>query len=67
MAAESATCDAVVEEMTVDEGRRMLDALTCDRLGLSREEFLRRLDDGEYEGTDSEDVIRLRLLAPFGR
>ncbi len=56
-----------VEEMTVDEGRAMFDALCRDRLGVGREEFLRRLDAGAYDDTDSEDVVRLRIMAPFGR
>ncbi|MCA0437852.1 MAG: hypothetical protein M9891_13735 [Austwickia sp.] len=56
-----------VEEMTVDEGRAMFEALSRDRLGIGREEFLRRLDAGDYDETDSEDVIRLRIMAPFGR
>jgi len=58
---------AEVEEMTRDEGRRMLHEQTCDKLGVSREEFLRRLDAGEYNGTEDETVLRLAMLAPFGR
>jgi hypothetical protein len=59
--------DVRVEEMTVKQGRALLEAATRGALGIGRAEFLIRLDGGEYEGTDSEDVIRLRLLAPFGR
>ena len=57
----------VTEEMSVDEGRAMLDALCLDRLGMDRVEFLRRLDAGEFDDADSEDVVRLRIMAPFGR
>lgn len=64
----TSTCvDVAVEETTVDEGRAMFDGLVFDRLGIGREEFLRRMDAGDYDDTDSEDVIRLRLLAPFAR
>jgi hypothetical protein len=56
-----------VEEMTLVEGRSMLNRQTMDRLGISREEFLRRLDAGEYHATDDENVVRLAMLAPFGR
>lgn len=59
--------DVEVEEMTVDEGRAMLNQQTMDRLGISRAEFLRRLDAGEYHDTDDENVVRLAMLAPFGR
>lgn len=56
-----------VEEMTQDDGRRMLNEQTCDRLGITAEEFLRRLDAGEYQNTEDEQVLRLVMLAPFGR
>lgn len=61
------TVSATVEEMSVDEGRAMFDGLAKDRLGLGRAEFLQRLDVGEYDGSEDEDVIRLSVLAPFGR
>ena len=58
---------AEVEEMTQEAGRTMLHEQTCDKLGISREEFLRRLDGGEFNGTEDENVLRLAMLAPFGR
>jgi hypothetical protein len=58
---------AVVEEMTADESRADFNAQVSDRLGITGPEFLERLDRGDYDNTDSEDVIRLRILAPFGR
>jgi hypothetical protein len=58
---------AVVEEMTAAESRAAFNAQVSDRLGISGLEFLERLDRGDYDQTDSEDVIRLRILAPFGR
>jgi hypothetical protein len=58
---------AVVEEMTADESRAEFNAQVSDRLGITGPEFLERLDRGDYDNTDSEDVVRLRILAPFGR
>jgi hypothetical protein len=55
------------EELTVAEAHAMFNRLSRDRLGISRRDFLARLDRGEYDNTDSEDVIRLRILAPFAR
>jgi hypothetical protein len=55
------------DELTVEEGHAMFNRLSQDRLGISREEFLDRLDRGEYDDTDSEDVILLRILTPFAR
>jgi hypothetical protein len=45
---------AVVEEMTAVESRAAFNAQVSDRLGIS-------------DNTDSEDVVRLRILAAFGR
>ena len=56
-----------VEELTTAESHAMFNRLSRDRLGISRREFLDRLDRGEYDNTDSEDVIRLRIMAPFAR
>jgi hypothetical protein len=59
--------NTVVEEMSVADARRVFAGRVRDALGIGREEFLRRLDAGEYDGTDREDVIALRILAPYGR
>lgn len=67
MNATTCASDVVVEEMSREDGAAMLHAMTCDRLGVSGPEFLERLDAGEYDDTDSEDVIRLRMMAPFAR
>ena len=58
---------AVVEEMTAVESRAAFNAEVSDRLSISGRQFLERLDRGDYDKTDSEDVIRLLILAPFGR
>lgn len=59
--------DETVEEMTVEEGRTAFNALTRDALGLTGDQFLVALDAGAYDDTEDEQVIRLRMLAPFGR
>lgn len=58
---------AVVEEMTLEDSRAAFGAEVSDRLGITREQFLEALDRGDYDKTDSEDIIRLYILAPFGR
>lgn len=60
-------CDVEVEEMSVEVAHSAFDAQARDALGVSGETFLAALDRGEYDGTDREDVIRLRMLAPFAR
>lgn len=62
-----AAVTATIEELTVEEGRALVDALAHDRLGIGREEFLRRLDSGDYDHDEHEDVVRLKMLAPFAR
>jgi hypothetical protein len=56
-----------VEEVSAEDGRAMLNEQTRDKLGISAEEFLRRLDAGDYQNTEDESVLRLVMLAPFGR
>jgi hypothetical protein len=56
-----------VEEMSTAEGRSMLHGLARDTLGISGDEFLVRLDEGEYDTMEQEDVLRLVMLAPFAR
>lgn len=63
--ATASACE--VEELSVDEGRRMFGGQVRDRLGIGPGEFLRRLDAGEYDDAEDEAVLRLRMLAPFGR
>lgn len=56
-----------VDELSVHVGRAMFEEQTRDKLGISRQEFLRRLDAGDYQNTEDESVLRLIMLAPFGR
>ena len=56
-----------VVELSVAESHAMFNRLAQNKLGIGRTEFLARLDRGEYDQTDSEDVIRLRIMASFAR
>lgn len=55
------------EELSVEESRAQMDALIRDRLGIGREEFLRRVDAGEYPDEDDDQVLMLLTLVPFAR
>jgi hypothetical protein len=64
------TADATtteVEELSQAEGREMFAAQVSDRLGMRPDEFLARMDDGEFDETDDEGIVRLMMLAPFAR
>ena len=56
-----------VDEVSLSEGREMLRLQVSDRLGISLDEFFRRLDAGEFDESDDENVFRLVMLAPFAR
>lgn len=56
-----------VRELTREQGRALLNRQARRYLDISGEEFLRRLDAGEYRGTGDPDVMHLAMLAPFGR
>ena len=58
---------AEVEEMSREDARAMFHRQTMDKLGISGDEFLRNLDAGRYHDTEDESVLRLAMLAPFGR
>ncbi len=66
-AAYANECGVYVEELSQDAARAMFAREVSDRLGLTRWEFLERLDRGDYDGQDDETIFRLRMLAPFGR
>lgn len=58
---------ATVEELKREVARETMAKLIEDRLGISREEFLRQLDAGAYAGTEETDILELITLAPFAR
>ena len=55
------------EELTIEESRDAMSRLILDRLGISREEFLKQLDAGAYAGRDDKEILHLVTLAPFAR
>jgi hypothetical protein len=57
--------EAIVEELTLEEGRQMLNGLTRDRLGIGVDEFLQNLEAGEYDESEDETILKLRMLVPF--
>ena len=60
------TIDGTVTELTPEEGRKLFDNLARSELGVSGEEFLRRLAEGDIPDEWSEDAIsRLEILTPF--
>lgn len=59
--------EPLVEELSATEGQQMLRSLVGDRLQLSLETFYERLDNGEYDASDDDQILRLVMLAPFGR
>jgi hypothetical protein len=62
------TIDEAVREVTPEEGHKLFDNLVRAELGVSGEEFLRRLADGDIPEDWSEDAIsRLEILTPFAR
>lgn len=46
-----------VRELTREQGRALLNRQARRYLDISGEEFLRRLDAGEYRGTEDPDVM----------
>jgi hypothetical protein len=54
-----------VEETDTATGRRQLNELTNDLLGIPVDEFLTRLERGDYDNTEDDQIVRLKMLAPF--
>ncbi|PZE23171.1 hypothetical protein DEI86_15140 [Curtobacterium sp. MCBD17_028] len=63
---EPGTLDTVVvEELTAEQGRAMVDEAVRETLGIPLETFRARLEAGAYDGTDDDQIIRLILMLPF--
>lgn len=60
-----------VDILNREEGEALFDAETRKLLGISGDEFLRRLDAGQYEGPDETPEARkvngLVMMLPFAR
>ena len=58
---------ASVEEVDLDEGRRLLDEAARKLLHMSGEEFIAAWDDGRITDSDSLRVQQVAALLPFAR
>ncbi len=56
-----------VEEISPEQGRSLLAPRVRDLLGISLDEFLERLDAGQYSDTRDDNILRLVMLAPLAR
>jgi hypothetical protein len=60
-----------IQWMTPEEGRQYFDEQARRRLGISGEEFLRRLDAGEYRDIPDDPehwpIIEVSMLVDFAR
>ncbi|MBJ7598011.1 MAG: hypothetical protein DLM67_00820 [Candidatus Nephthysia bennettiae] len=59
-----------VGELTIDEGRELLDRYAQELLGMSGPEFLERYERGEFREAaqnGNRNVIILEMLLPFVR
>jgi hypothetical protein len=56
-----------IEEISSTDGQDMLRHEVGDKLGLSLDDFLRKLDAGEYEGTEDDTILRLVTFVPYVR
>ena len=66
---DTTTSDALanVEEISLDEGRKMLDEAARRTLNMSGEEFMAAWDQGRITSTDSLRVQQVAALLPFAR
>jgi hypothetical protein len=55
------------EELSREEGRALFEQRAREWLGMSGEEFIRKLEAGEIEDPDRTDVIALAIMIPFAR
>lgn len=56
-----------IEELSFAEGCDMLRHEVGDKLGISIEEFLSKLDSGEFDGTEDDTILRLVTFVPYVR
>lgn len=60
--------DRQVRELTVEEGRALVDRLARRHLGMSGEAFMRAWDAGEFdEQTERPEVVHIAMLLPLAR
>jgi hypothetical protein len=56
-----------VEEISLDDGRRMLDEAARQYLNMSGDEFIVAWDEDRFTDPDSLRVQQVAALLPFGR
>ncbi len=56
-----------VEEISLDDGRRLLDDAARQYLNMSAVEFIAAWDEGRFADPDSLRVQQVAALLPFGR
>ena len=65
---QAAQTNGHVRELSLEEGQKLFDEKALQYLGVSGDEFIRRLDAGEYGDPDEDpNVMRLVMLLPFAR
>ena len=68
MTEQTPTADGYVRELSSEEGKELFDRKARRYLGGSGDEFLRKLEAGEYGDPDEDpNVMRLVMLIPFAR
>jgi hypothetical protein len=56
-----------VRELTLQQGKDLLDQRARHYLHLTADEFLRKWDAGDYRGDDRPEVMRVVMAIPFAR
>ena len=57
-----------IKELTLDDGRKLLDKQARRYLGMSGSEFIEKWEAGEFGGnSDRPEVMRLVMLIPFAK
>lgn len=59
------SCEA--EEISLEDGRRLLDDAARRTLNMTAEEFIAAWDEGRFADPDSLRVQQVAALLPFGR
>ena len=57
-----------IKELTLEEGRKLLDQQARRYLHMSGEEFIRKWEAGEFDDNpDQPEIMRLVMLIPFAK
>ena len=60
--------EVTYEEVSPDEGRRLLDSQAREYFGISGAEFIRRWEAGDFDDEDAcPEAVRLAMLIPLVR